>query len=67
MTGKYKIGDMIKLLQDIDDIHPIFAGECGIIDHIDDIGTIHVRWENGRLFGLIPDVDSFEIISTSEK
>lgn len=25
---------------------------------VDDIGTIHVNWENGRRLGVCPDVDS---------
>lgn len=37
------------------------AGTEGIIERIDDIGTIHVNWENGSTLGLVVGVDEFEI------
>lgn len=67
IKDKYIIGSKVKLLKDIEDDHPIKAGECGEIDLIDDIGTIHVDWDNGRNFGIIPGIDDFEVISVPEK
>ncbi len=66
---KYIPGTKLKLLEDTKEepYHPIKAGEIGTVDHVDDIGTIHINWENGRQFGIIPEVDSFEIISVPEK
>lgn len=32
-------------------------GSKGIVDFIDDLGTIHVKWENGANLGVIYDVD----------
>ena len=45
------------------DEYPILSGELGTIDHVDDIGTIHVKWDDGRTLGLVPDEDEFEIIN----
>jgi hypothetical protein len=30
---------------------------------IDDMGSIHVNWQNGSTLALIPDVDSWEILN----
>ncbi|NRB36736.1 MAG: DUF4314 domain-containing protein, partial [Rhodobacteraceae bacterium] len=34
----------------------------GVIRFVDDTGTVHVDWDNGRTLGLIPRKDSFEIV-----
>ena len=38
------------------------TGTIGTVTSVDDIGTIHVSWENGSSLGLIPGEDSFEKI-----
>lgn len=64
---KYISGVRIKLLKTIDDERPIEAGTIGKVDHVDDMGTIHMIWDNGRTLGLIPNEDKFEIISSVEQ
>lgn len=60
---KYKVGTKLRLKEDLkDDYRTIKAGEKCIVEHIDDIGTIHVVWENGSTLGLLTDIDNFEII-----
>jgi hypothetical protein len=44
------------------EILTILPGTRGEVDFVDDIGTIHVRWENGRYLGLIEEIDRFKII-----
>jgi hypothetical protein len=34
----------------------------GTITYIDDIGTIHVKWDNGSTLGLVPQEDQYEIL-----
>ncbi len=58
---KYKKGTKIKLIK-MYDIQAVPPNTIGIVDHIDDIGTIHINWENGSSLGLIEDKDEFEII-----
>ena len=45
------------------DPHPIPAGTEGVVTKVDDLGTIHVKWDNGRTLGLVPDVDKFTILA----
>ena len=37
-------------------------GLMGTVRFVDDIGSIHVNWENGSTLALIPDEDDFEIV-----
>ncbi len=38
------------------------SGTRGIVEHVDDIGQIHVRWENGNGLALNTEIDEFHII-----
>ena len=40
---------------------PIKPGSVGTLKHIDDAGTFHVRWSDGRELGLVLGKDSFSI------
>ncbi len=41
-------------------------GSRGIVDHVDDIGQIHMKWENGSCLALNLEVDRFEIITQQD-
>jgi len=60
---KYPKGTRIELIDMPDDPNPIPSGTRGTVTHIDDIGQISVKWDNGRGLSLIPGVDSFKIIN----
>ena len=60
---KYPEGTRIRLLRTMDDIQPVEAGQEGTVAFVDSIGTIHMKWDNGRSLGIIPDEDKFEIIT----
>lgn len=64
LKNQYPSGTRIELLSSINDIQPIESGSKGTVIAVDDIGTIHMRWDNGRSLGLIPGEDRFKIIST---
>ena len=40
---------------------PIKPGSVGTLKYIDDAGTFHVRWNDGRELGLVLGRDSFSI------
>lgn len=56
------VGRRVRLIYMADDPRPILPGEEGIIILIDDIGQIHVKWDNGRILAIVPEVDSYELI-----
>lgn len=51
----------IKLIKMDDPYHPVPSGTVGVVDTIDDMRQIHMKWENGRTLALIPSEDEFEI------
>jgi hypothetical protein len=44
------------------DPDPIPAGTEGTVEFIDDLGTVHVRWDNGRYLGMVPTVDRWRVL-----
>ena len=55
----YKPGDRIQLESMGDDPRPIAPGTRGTVRVVDDMGTVHCDFDNGRRLGLIPGEDSF--------
>lgn len=50
------------IVNHMDDAYGVPSGTCGTVSHVDDIGNIHVDWDNGSRLALIPEVDSFRIV-----
>lgn len=61
IRAMYPIGTVIELISMNDPQAPP-AGTKGTVIHVDDIGTIHVRWETGSGLGLIIGEDKFRKI-----
>jgi hypothetical protein len=65
---QYPIGTVIELTADMNDAYnPIPKGMRGEVIDIDDIGTLHMKWQNGSGLGVIPSEDSFKVISKPEE
>ena len=47
-----KAGDRIELIY-MDDPRPMEPGSQGTVIAVDSLGTIHVKWDNGRTLGLL--------------
>ena len=62
MKRNYPPGTEIVLDQMGNDPCPIPDGTKGTVMHVDDIGTIHCEFEDGRYLGLIPGEDLFHVI-----
>ena len=59
-----KIGDRVRLVYTSDPYTNLRPGAEGVVDDIDDIGTIFVRWDNGSYLGVVPGEDRIEVIGT---
>jgi len=55
-----KPGTRIRLIFCNDVYTSILPGECGTVEDVDDVGTVHVRWDKGPSLGLVPDEDEWE-------
>lgn len=59
---RYPEGTRIELISMEDPYAPILPGTKGTVRFVDDMGTIHMKWDNGRTLGLIYGEDTFIII-----
>ncbi|WP_299021283.1 DUF4314 domain-containing protein [uncultured Photobacterium sp.] len=58
----YQKGTVIKLLK-MDDEYPVPLGEIGKVTYVDDLGTIHTNWADGRQLGVcLNDGDKVEVV-----
>ena len=64
--AKYPPGTRIELLGMEDPFSPIAPGTRGTVDHVDDAGQLHMRWDNGRTLAVIPGEDSFRKLTEEE-
>lgn len=58
----YPVGTKVRLLY-MDDCQAPPVGTCGTVTAVDDVGDIHVKWDNGSGLALIPEADKFEVIA----
>ena len=63
MKDQYPPGTRIELDFMGDDPRPIAPGTKGTVRIVDDMGTVHCDFDNGRRLGLIPGEDSFQAIT----
>lgn len=50
----------------MEDQYGIESGTIGVVDHIDDINNIFVKWENGRSLPMIPEIDLYIVLTEEE-
>lgn len=60
---QYPVGTRIELISMEDPHVPIESGIKGTVSSIDAIGTLHMKWDNGRTLGVVPGEDKFKVIS----
>ena len=63
---EYPAGTRITVLQMGDDPRPVENGTRGTVRVVDDMGTVHCDFDNGRRLGLIPGEDSFRKLTDAE-
>ena len=58
---RYPAGSRVEL-DYMDDVQAPPVGTRGTVFHVDDIGTVHVRWDNGSCLGLAYGNDRFHCV-----
>ena len=56
-------GKRVELVSTSDPYTNLKAGDRGTGEFVDDIGTIHVAWDNGSMLGLVPGEDQYKIVN----
>lgn len=62
----YPPGTSIELTDMTDPFSPIPSGMRGTVKVVDDIGQIHMHWDNGRTLAVVPGEDSFRKLTEEE-
>ena len=62
----YPAGTRVMLLHMGDDPRPIEDNTRGTVVCVDDIGTVHCNFDNGRRLGLVPGEDQFRRLTQEE-
>ncbi len=64
--AEYPPGTRIMLLSMGQDINPVEGNTKGTVMTVDDIGTLHCSFDNGRSLGVVPGEDSFRKLTEEE-
>ena len=62
IRADFPIGSRVMMVYSADPFAPIEGGIEGTVSSVDDIGTIHVNWDNGRCLGVVLSEDVIEKI-----
>ena len=55
------------VLDHMEDNWAVPRGTRGSVTQVDDAGTIHMKWDNGRSLGIVPQVDQFRKLTEQER
>ena len=62
IRADFPVSSRVMMVYSADPFAPIEGGTEGTVSSVDDIGTIHVNWDNGRCLGVILGEDVIEKI-----
>lgn len=62
LMKKYPEGTRVELIS-MNDVQAPPKGTLGTVFYVDDIGTVHVRWDNGSSLGVVYGEDECRVVS----
>lgn len=62
LRKKYHEGARVELIS-MNDVQAPQKGTLGTVFYVDDIGTIHVRWDNDQSLGVVYGEDMCKVVS----
>ena len=62
---RYLKGKRVRMIH-MEDVDPIQPGQCGVVQFVDDLNQLHVKWDDGRTLAIIPEKDYYEVLDNYE-
>lgn len=59
------MNERVRLLHTTDHITKLQPGTLGTVLSTDSLGTVHVKWDDGSMLGMIPGEDMWEAVDDS--
>jgi len=59
--ARYKVGCRVELISMNDPYTKLKPGDRGRVEHVDDIGTVHISWDNGSTLGVAYGEDHIKL------
>ena len=66
LKSSYPEGTRVECLEMNDPYRPVPQGTRGTVIAVDDMGTVHVSWDNGSSLGLVYGEDRFRTLTEQE-
>jgi len=62
-TNSNLIGKRVRFMRSSDPYTKLAFGDEGVVTTVDDLGTVHIKWDNGSTLGMITaEGDRFQIV-----
>jgi Domain of unknown function (DUF4314) len=55
-------GKRVMLIHCNDEYTKLSPGDLGTVSLVDDMGTVHVKWDDGSTLGLVPGEDRWAVV-----
>ena len=65
--SRYYAGTRVELVSTTDPYTALRPGERGTVTAVDDLGTVHVAWDNGSTLGAVPGEDRIRPFGTTHR
>lgn len=62
-TDHRLVGKRVRFVSSSDPYTRLRRGDEGTVSFVDDMDTVHVRWDSGSTLGMIPGEDNFDILA----
>ena len=59
---RFPEGARVELVYTSDPYTKLKPGDTGGVSFVDDMGTVHVNWDNGSMLGMVPGEDELRIL-----
>jgi len=62
-TNRDIIGQRVRFMRSSDPYTKLIFGDEGVVMTVDDLGTVHIKWDSGSTLGMITEEgDRFQLV-----